>query len=164
MSGLATFFTMALPIIFLFLQVFAVEMALSDFLIHYIPYVGITTIINFYIQRWYSHTEEKGFPWKSMLLDKGTWHIVLLGVLYGISGKKVAYLPTPKVTEKAVYLNLIYPHIIIVILSVAAILFALLTYHRFDAGTNLMIFFASINILLLTPVILLSMKNLLIRK
>ena len=163
-NGLAIFFTLLLPIIFLFFQIFAVEMSLSDFLIHYLPYVGISMGINFFIQRWYTHTEEKGFPWKSMVLDKGTWHIYLLGLFYGLIGKKVAYLPTPKTTEKGVYLNLVLPHILIVVLSFLSILFALTTYHRIDTGTNLMMFFASINILLLLPTIFLGVKNIFIQE
>lgn len=159
-SGLATFFTLVLPIIFLFLQIFAVEMELTDFLIHYLPYVGMATLINLFIQRWYTHSNEKGFPWKSMILEKGTWHIFLLGFFYGLFGKKVAYLPTPKITQEGVYLTLVFPHIIIIILSILAIIFALTTYHRIDIGTNLMIFFASINILILTPTLLIGVKNL----
>jgi cellulose synthase (UDP-forming) len=162
LSGLATFFTLVLPIIFLFFQIFAVEMTLTEFLIHYLPYIGMSTIINFYIQRWYTHSAEKGFPWKSMVLDKGTWHIYLLGLFYALIGKKVAYLPTPKITQKGVFLNLVFPHIIILFLSILAIIFAYTTYHRIDTGTNLMMFFAFINILLLTPTILIGIKNLFI--
>lgn len=163
-NGLAVFFTLVLPIIFLTFHIFAVEMPLTKFLVHYLPYVGMAIVINFFIQRWYTHTEEKGFPWKSMLLEKGTWHIYLLGLFYGITGKKVAYLPTPKDTQTGIYLNHVFPHIIIVLLSVFAIVYALLTYHRFDAGTNLMIFFASLNIILLLPNIFLGINNAFTRK
>jgi cellulose synthase (UDP-forming) len=163
LNGLAIFFTLLLPIIFLFFQIYAVEMSLTDFLIHYLPYIGISTGINIFIQRWYSHRGEKGFPWKSMVLEKGTWHIYLLGLAYGLSGKKVAYLPTPKTAQEGVFLNLVVPHIVLLVLSFFAIIFALTTYHRIDTGTNLMIFFASINILLLTPTIWIGIKNMFVR-
>lgn len=163
LNGLAVFFTLILPIIFLFFKIFAVEMALSDFLIHYVPYLAISVGINQFIQRWYTHTEEKRFPWKSMVLEKGTWFIYMMGFIYGLSGKKVAYLPTPKTAQQGVYLNLAYPHILILALSIIAIAFTLLTYPRMDTGTNLMIFFAGTNIALLTPTIWISTKNLFIK-
>lgn len=163
LNGLATFFTLVLPIIFLFFQIFAVEMSLTDFLIHYMPYIFMSTFINLFIQRWYTHSDEKGLPWKSMLLEKGTWHIYLLGFFYGLFGKKVAYLPTPKIIQKGVHLNLVIPHIVILFLSFFSIIFALTTYHRIDIGTTLMIFFATINILLLSPIILIGAKNLFVR-
>jgi hypothetical protein len=44
------------------------------------------------------------------------------------------------------------PHVAIMVLSAAAVAFALLTYPRIDDGTMLMIFFACLNIVLLAPV------------
>jgi hypothetical protein len=69
-----------------------------------------------------------------------------------VLGRRVEYLPTPKDSDRAAMPRLVIPHLIVMALSAAAIAFALLTYPRLDDGTLLMMCFAALNIVLLTPV------------
>ena len=152
LHALATFLTLLLPIWFLFLQVFAVELALSEFVIHLLPYALSTVLTHALIQRWYTHSSERRVPWRSLVLEKGTWHVYLMGLVSGVLGRRVEYLPTPKGSDRAAMPKLVIPHLVVMALSAAAIAFALVTYPRLDDGTLLMIFFAALNIALLTPV------------
>lgn len=152
LSGLITFLTLILPVIFLFGKIYAIEMALTDFLLHLAPYLIFSFSINMYIQRWYSCPKEKRIPWRSMLLEKGTWHIYLMGFIYAVIGKEVLWLPTPKTKELQSSALLVLPHAISILLSVSAIVFASITYQHIDAGTLLMMFFAAVNALVLLPV------------
>jgi cellulose synthase (UDP-forming) len=150
--ALATFLTLVLPIWFLFRQVFAIELALDEFIVHLLPYALSTVLTHVLIQRWYTHSTERRVPWRSLVLEKGTWHVYLMGFVSGVLGRRVEYLPTPKGTDRAAMPRLVLPHVLVMVLSAAAIVFALLTYPRLDDGTLLMMFFAALNIVLLMPV------------
>jgi cellulose synthase (UDP-forming) len=156
-NGLATFLTLVLPIWFLFFKVFAVEFPLDEFLGHLAPYAASTVLTYTLIQRWYTHSSERRVPWRSLVLEKGTWHVYLMGLVSGLLNRRVEYLPTPKSSVRAATPRLVLPHVVVILLSAAAIAFALATYPRLDDGTLLMIFFAALNIALLLPVTLIAL-------
>ena len=153
LNGVVNFITILLPILFLFFQIYAIEMPITGFFIHCIPYIVIWLTITLYLQRWYTDKKEKGFPWRSMFLEKGTWHIYTLAFIYACIGKNIPWLPTPKNRQNHTNIVLLMPHIIAVVLSVAAIIFPFFFYHRIDYGTQLMMVFAAMNVFALTPVI-----------
>lgn len=159
LGGLAAALNFLLPIVFLFFQVYAVEMPLTGFLFHLAPYLLVAMLINWWVQRWYSHLEERGLPWRAMLLEHATWHIFLLGWMNAILGRKVPYLPTPKGEGSHVPFALIAPHWCVILLSWAAIAWVPLSYARIDAGTELMVAFAALNSLLLLPVALTGLRG-----
>lgn len=156
-GGLASALTLFLPILFLFGRIHAIEMPLSGFLAHILPYVGSSVLIHIWISRWYTHSEERVIPWRSMVLDKATWHIYLLGLFNVLIGRKVPYLPTPKVKNSLARPDLVWPHLLIIIASILSIAFAFLTYPVMDDGSILMIGFAIVNCLLLLPISALGM-------
>ncbi len=159
LQGFVTFLTILLPIIFLFFQVFAVEMPISEFLLHAAPYMTSILLINFFVQRWYSDAGEHGMPLRSLFLEKGCWHIFTLAFFYTIIRKKVLYLPTSKTGGNRVSPALLVPHIVAVVFSIAAVIFALTTYYRIDNGTILMIFFALVNTATLSPTIFWGLRE-----
>jgi hypothetical protein len=136
-----------------------VEMAFTEFAWHLAPYLLFSTLTSLYVQRWYSDDSEKGFPWRSMFLEKGTWFIYFLAFVYTVAGRKVLYLPTPKKADKGGAAYLAIPHLAAILLSAGAIAFACLTYPRIDDGTRLMIFFALLNIVTLIPVTWICLKD-----
>jgi cellulose synthase (UDP-forming) len=155
-DGLAAAITCILPILFLFFGLWAVEMELDDFLLHALPYGFMTFFVSWYSQRWYRHRSEKGLLWRGMFLKKGTWPIFLLGMMYCLTRTRVPYFPTPKTAEKGVFTTLVIPHLAVIVLSVTAILYSLVTYDRFVAGTQLMMFFAVCNIVLMLPTVIIA--------
>lgn len=163
-EGLASAITCILPVLFLFFGLWAVEMDFREFLIHVTPYALVTFSMGWFIQRWYRHPSEKGFLWRGMFLKKGTWPIYLLSFLYFVTGTKVPYFPTPKTAEKGVFTNLVLPHLAVIVLSIAAIIYCLMTSVRFVTGTKLMIFFALSNIVLMAPTVIIAHASLFRRK
>jgi cellulose synthase (UDP-forming) len=151
-NGLAIFLTLVLPIWFLFFKVFAVEFSLDEFIIHLLPYVLSIVLTYTFIQRWYTHRSEQRVPWRSLVLERATWHVYVMGLVSGVLNRRVEYLPTPKGADRAAMPRLVMPHVVIMFLSAAAVAFALITYPRIDDGTMLMICFACLNIVLLAPV------------
>ena len=152
-NGLDVFFMLVLPIFFLFFQIFAVEMRLSEFIIHFIPYIVTSSAITIFIQRYYSDKSERGIPWRSMGLERGTWHIYMSALYCALIGRNIPYLPTPKMVRDDRAPRLVYAHIVIIALSLMAIIFPFLFYYRIDDGTILMMGFAALNVLLLLPVV-----------
>lgn len=151
LNGLATGLTILLPIPFLLFQAYAVEMPLRGFLAHVLPYAVSIFLIHAWVQRWYSHREEVGFPWRSMFLEKGTWHVYALGLYNSLRGREVPYLPTPKTRGSGTALSWVWPHWVAIGTSLVAVAWALLTYHRLDEGALLMVVFALTNVVLLLP-------------
>jgi len=158
-DGLTTAITCVLPILFLYFGLWAVEMELGEFLLHVTPYALLTFVVGWFVQRWYRHPSEKGFLWRGMVLKKGTWPIFLLGLMYCVSRTKVPYLPTPKTAEKGVFTHLVIPHLAVIVFSASAIAYSLLSSDRFEVGTQLMIFFAVCNIVLMTPMVFIAHGN-----
>jgi cellulose synthase (UDP-forming) len=156
-NGLATFLTLALPVWFLFFRVFAVEFTLTEFAIHVAPYVLSIVLTYAFVQRWYTHSSERRLSWRSLVLEKATWHVYVMGLVSGLLNRRVEYLPTPKGSDRAPMPRLVAPHLALMLLSAAAIGFAVFTYPRFDDGTLLMIFFATLNIALLSPVTVIAL-------
>jgi hypothetical protein len=136
---------------------------LSGFLVHLMPYLVVSTVMHALAQRWYTHREEMGIPWRSMLLEKATWHVNFLGFVYGAIGRKVPYLPTPKEGSSKPIPHLVAPHWAVIVLSLLAILWVPLTYHRIDDGTILMMAFAALNALLLLPAAWLGIRGWFVR-
>jgi cellulose synthase (UDP-forming) len=153
LTGIVSSLSILLPIVFLFMQIYAIEMPIDGFFLHVIPYLIMSNIITWYIQRWYSDSTERQVPWRSMVMEKGTWYIYTLAFFYSLLGKNVPYVPTPKSGTQRTDFVLLLPHILAVCLSVAAVVYPFLVYHRIDDGTKLMMFFASANIVTLLPVI-----------
>lgn len=163
-EGIPTAITCILPILFLFFGLWAVEMDLSGFLLHVIPYSVLSASIGLYAQKWYRDPSEQGVPWRGMCLKKGTWPIYVLSFLYFLSRTRVPYFPTPKIAERGVFTKLVIPHITVMILSGWAVLHALLKGDAVPAGADVMIFFAVCNILLMSPTVVIAHANLLRRR
>jgi cellulose synthase (UDP-forming) len=157
LQGLSTLLTLVLPIWFLFRKVFAIELELDEFALHLVPYATATVLTYALVQRWYTHVDEQRIPWRSLVLEKATFHVYLMGMISALINRRVEYLPTPKGSDHAAMPRLVLPHLLVIALSAAAIVFALVTYQRLDGGTLLMMFFAALNILLLAPVVAIAL-------
>lgn len=151
-GGVASFLTLFFPIFLLLSRQYAVEFDLIEFFIHLFPY-SITTFFTYiYLQRYYTHEREKRLPWRSMVLEKSTWHIYVMGFLSALLQKKVQYFPTPKNSDRSPMPLLVLPNLLIIALSIWAVIFGFVGYPNLEGGTALMIIFALLNILLLIPI------------
>lgn len=148
--GLTAALNFTLPALCLLFGGYAIDLPVEGFLLHLLPYLLISFTVDRTIQRWYSHSEEEGFPYRSMALEQGTWHIYFLGFLFGVIGKKVPYLPTPKGGDQKVSLLMLAPHLGVIFASAVGILVASRS-PRLERGTILMMGFAAVNVLVLLP-------------
>jgi cellulose synthase (UDP-forming) len=152
--GLAITINLMLPIIFLFTGVWAVEMPIQGYVARLVPFVTMFLVIHLLSQRWMRHPSERGLQWRGMLLKLGTWPVYLLALAYAAAGVKVPYLPTAKTRQRGNFIGLVLPHLVVIILSLAGIVWALNSPLADFDGTRLMIVFASINCMLMLPTVL----------
>lgn len=160
LGGLASALTLWLPIALLFGKVYAIQMPLGGFLVHLLPYAISCTLIYAVIQNWYTRRDEKGLPWRSLLLEKATWHIYVQAFIYSVLGRKVPYIPTPKEGDCRPVPRLVWPHWLVILLSLGAIAYVPFAYPRLDTGTLLMMLLAALNVLTLLPVAWLGLRPL----
>ncbi|MBE0556226.1 MAG: hypothetical protein IH628_03255, partial [Proteobacteria bacterium] len=152
-GGIPMLINLILPILFLFFGVWAVEMPFRGYVTHLIPFVTMFLAIHLLAQRWMRHPSERGLQWRGMLLKLGTWPVYVLALVFALSRRDVPYLPTPKVRRGGGNPLLVLPHAAVVLLSLAAIAWGLNSPLADFEGTRLMVFFASLNSLLMLPTI-----------
>lgn len=151
LAGVPMMINLLLPIIFLFFAVWAVEMPFRGYATHLFPFAVLFVVIHLLAQRWMRDPTERGLQWRGMLLKLGTWPVYVLALLYAMAGRRVPYLPTPKTHARGGKPLLILPHAVVVVLSLAAIAWGVSSPLRNFEGTQLMIFFASLNCALMLP-------------
>ncbi len=154
-TGLATAVTVLFPIIFLFFNIFAVEMATGDYVLHLIPYIVVFFLLQLSTIRWLRDPSERGLHLRGMVLKAGTWPVYVLGFLYTLVGVEVPYLPTPKESagRASVFSRLLLPHWLSIVLSIAAMIHAATTTMIDYPGTRLMMLFATVNVVLMAGTI-----------
>ncbi|MGC4063798.1 MAG: hypothetical protein QM784_03990 [Polyangiaceae bacterium] len=158
-GAVAAALNLLLPIVFLSTGECALEISLTEFLLHIAPFVTMSACVQLVVQRWYSHREERGIPWRSMLLERATWHVYLSGFIAGLLGMKVPYVPTPKDGSRRVPLPLLLPHIALIGASLIAIGWASATSAHTENGTALMMTLALVNALLLVPGLVTGLRS-----
>jgi cellulose synthase (UDP-forming) len=152
--GLAIAINLLLPIVFLFTGIWAVEQPIQGYVARLVPFLVMFLIIHLLAQRWMRHPSERGLQWRGMLLKLGTWPVYLLALVYALARVRVPYLPTAKTRQRGNFLGLVLPHITVMLLSVAGVVWALHSPLADFDGTRLMIAFATINCLLMMPTVL----------
>jgi cellulose synthase (UDP-forming) len=152
--GVAITINLLLPIIFLFTGIWAVEQPIEGYVARLAPFVAMFLVIHLVSQRWMRHPSERGLQWRGMLLKLGTWPVYVLALAYSVAGVKVPYLPTAKTRQRGNFAALVLPHLAIIALSIAGIVWALNSPLAAFAGTRLMMVFATINCLLMLPTVL----------
>jgi cellulose synthase (UDP-forming) len=159
-NGLMNFLGIALTILFLVFGWQAVDVSLADFLLHISPFVVAAFCVEIFSQRWLREASERGIHWRGALLKTGTWPVYMLSLLCAIAGKQVPYTPTPKTKGKQYNTAaVLYPHITVILVSLAAIAWCAASGRLFRAGSPIMVFFAVCNIILMSGTILISFGN-----
>jgi cellulose synthase (UDP-forming) len=158
-SGVPITLNMLLPIVFLFSALWAVEMPIRGYVTHLVPFAACFMAIHLLAQKWMRHPSERGLQWRGALLKVATWPVYMLALIYAIVGVNVPYLPTPKTRGRGTAPLLVLPHALIILLSLAAIVYGWYSPLRDFEGTQLMMFFAGLNSLLMLPVIAIAVAE-----
>ena len=158
-SGVPITLNLLLPIVFLFSALWAVEMPIRGYVTHLIPFATCFVVIHLLAQRWMRHPTERGLQWRGALLKIATWPVYMLALIYAIAGVNVPYLPTPKTRKRGTAPLLVLPHALIILLSIAAIVHGWNSPLRDFEGTQVMMFFAALNAVLMLPVIAIAARD-----
>ncbi|HUF30513.1 MAG TPA: glycosyltransferase [Gemmatimonadaceae bacterium] len=157
--GVAIAINLLLPIVFLFTGIWAVEQPIQSYVLRLVPFITMFLLLHLLSQRWMRHRSERGLQWRGMLLKLGTWPVYLMALAFAVAGAKVPYLPTAKTRQRGNSLRLVVPHVAIIILSLAGIVWALQSPLADFDGTRLMIVFASINCVLMLPTVIAAVAD-----
>ncbi len=161
LSGLISIFDFLLPILVLFSGVVPIKLSVFEFLRHFFPLFIATFAIRQFNQRWLLERHERGAFIFGGTLMKASWWATFLGLFYSLINKKVPYIPTPKDSRYETPLRLLTPNFVVIILSVAAIIYGLM--HDFNPFMIFMAALAATNIVILSLGSLMSMQHFIIK-
>ncbi|MEO1212808.1 MAG: glycosyltransferase family 2 protein [Bacteroidota bacterium] len=148
LHGLIGLIDILVPIFSLFLARVPWHMDLILFGKIVIPLLVLNMLIRQFAQRWMLEEHERGFHVLGGILLASTWWIHLVGFIYAIFKIKVPYIPTPKDDEPQNAWKLSIPNILMIILSIAAIVYGLsIDWNPYSFA---MAFFAGINVVILS--------------
>jgi hypothetical protein len=157
LSGIIFLLNFLIPILSLSLDVIPFKMDLAEFAILGFPFAISILMIRHFVQIWVMEDEERGFHVVGGLLLIGTWWVYILGFFYTIIRKKVPYIPTQKDNQEKVSLALYLPNILLLVASVAAIIYGLTT--DWNPYTIIMSGFAAFNCFILIFTIYAGLQN-----
>ncbi|MBE8986256.1 glycosyltransferase [Nostoc sp. LEGE 12450] len=126
-SGFATLVFISCPIIYFFTDIVPVKTYGSDFAIHFFP-AFIINRLTFLAATW-------GIPatevWRSEQYAIALFPLLIQAVWSVFTGQKLNFQVTPKQRQSGIYLRLVWPQLVIFILTILGILWSL---YRFTIG------------------------------
>lgn len=157
LSGIVILINFLIPVLALFFNKSPINIDFIRFVALALPLTAMIILIRHYVQIWVMEEDERGFHVVGGLLQIGTWWIFLTGLVYTLLRKKVPYIPTPKDGNEQSKWSLSIPNFIIIILSVAAIIYGL--HNDWNPFNLIMAGFAALNCLILTFTIAASKQS-----
>ncbi|MBC6429824.1 glycosyltransferase [Nostoc sp. HG1] len=126
-SGFATVVFISCPIIYFFTDIVPVKTYGSDFAIHFLP-AFIINRLTFLAATW-------GIPatevWRSEQYAIALFPLLIQAVWSVFTGQKLNFQVTPKQRQSGIYLRLVWPQLVVFILTILGILWSL---YRFAIG------------------------------
>ncbi|GEM_PF-1778721 len=145
LSGVSTLVYITLPCLFLFFRVQTVKTTTSDdFVAHFLPYIFLTIFI-------FVRSLDGRLRLRSIQVSFGLFPIHLLALGSVIFGNRIAFAVTPKVATGVSAYSLIAPQLVAIVLSAAAIVWAM--HREVDASTVTNSCWALFNIAMLAGVV-----------
>ncbi|MEH2284554.1 MAG: glycosyltransferase [Nostoc sp.] len=126
-SGFATLVFISCPIIYFFTDIVPVKTYGADFAIHFLP-AFILNRLTFMAATW-------GIPatelWRSEQYAIALFPLLIQAVWSVFTGQKLHFQVTPKQRQSGIYLRLVWPQVVVFILTILGILWSL---YRFATG------------------------------
>ncbi|MEH2026136.1 glycosyltransferase [Nostoc sp.] len=126
-SGFATLVFICCPIIYFFTDIVPVKTYGADFAIHFLP-AFILNRLTFIAATW-------GIPatelWRSEQYAIALFPLLIQAVWSVFTGQKINFQVTPKQRQSGIYLRLVWPQVVVFILTILGILWSL---YRFATG------------------------------
>jgi len=123
--GLTSLIYLTIPLLYLLTGAQPAAMFVADYVVHALPVGFFGAVIYRFVQRWMCDpARERGWHWRGMLLKIGCWSVYLKGLVLALANVAVPYIPTPKERRTGSFVRLAAVPIAIVLLSIAAIAWA----------------------------------------
>ncbi|WP_392534857.1 glycosyltransferase [Nostoc sp. C117] len=126
-SGFSTLVFISCPIIYFFTDIIPIKTYGPDFAIHFFP-AFIINRLTFLAATW-------GIPareiWRSEQYAIGLFPLLIQAVWSVFTGQKINFQVTPKQRQSGIYLRLVWPQLLVFILTIAGILWSI---YRFAIG------------------------------
>ncbi|MCW5313174.1 glycosyltransferase [Nostoc sp. KVJ3] len=126
-SGFATVVFISCPIIYFFTDIVPVKTYGSDFAIHFFP-AFIINRLTFLAATWGIPARE---VWRSEQYAIALFPLLIQAVWSVFTGQKLNFQVTPKQRQSGIYLRLVWPQLVVFILTILGILWSL---YRFAIG------------------------------
>ncbi len=126
-SGFATLIFIACPIIYFFTDIIPVKTYGPDFVIHFFP-AFIINRLTFLAATWGIPARE---VWRSEQYAIALFPLLIQAVLSVFTGQKLSFQVTPKQRQSGIYLRLVWPQLVVFVLTILGILWSL---YRFAIG------------------------------
>ncbi|RCJ36521.1 cellulose synthase [Nostoc minutum NIES-26] len=126
-SGFATLVFISCPIIYFFTDIIPVKTYGPDFALHFFP-AFIINRLTFLAATWGIPARE---VWRSEQYAIALFPLLIQAVLSVFTGQKLNFQVTPKQRQSGIYLRLVWPQVVIFILTILGILWSL---YRFAIG------------------------------
>ncbi|TVP61148.1 MAG: glycosyltransferase [Nodularia sp. (in: Bacteria)] len=127
-SGFATFVFILCPIIYFFTGIVPVKIYDLDFAIHFFP-AFIINRLTFLAATWGISARE---IWRSEQYAIALFPLLMQAVWSVFSGQPIKFQVTPKQRQSGIYLRLIWPQLVVFVLTILGIVWSL---YRFATGT-----------------------------
>jgi len=125
LSGIFYLISFLIPIISLFTANTPRKGNVINFGLIFLPVVASILGIRFYVQRWVTDKSERGTHILGGILLACSWWIFIIGFIYTIIRKKVPYLPTPKEDKDFTSCKILFPNLIVGVVSFISIIYGL---------------------------------------
>lgn len=138
--GMTAFAYLAIPYLYLWTGIQPASMHFSEFVARSAPVASFGVGIYLYTQRWLCHPSvESGIHWRGMILKIACWPIFLVGTLLAIIRADIPYIPTAKEAAAGNFWKLASPHVALVLVFVATVVWLLLKRLTIVPETELML-------------------------
>ncbi len=152
--GLTTAAYLIIPYLYLWTGTQPASMHFPEFVAKAGPVALFGVGIYLYTQRWLCHPHvERGLHWRGMVLKLACWPIVLAGTVLAIVRADIPYIPTAKEASAGHFWRLAAPHVVLVVVFTASVVWVVIRRLTIVPETELMmtseatwgmIFFASV--------------------
>jgi cellulose synthase (UDP-forming) len=124
--GLTTLVYLIIPYLYLLTGIQPATMHFPEFVTKAAPIGLLGMGIYLYAQRWLCHPAvERGLHWRGMILKMACWPVFLMGTLLAIVRANIPYIPTAKEAAAGQFWKLASPHLALVGLFVATLIWVI---------------------------------------
>lgn len=145
LNGLIVLVDIVVPLFFLMTGISPVKTSSSNFAFYFIPYMLLTFLIINSISR-------GRLTFRAISFSYSSWWLQIVALISVVTGKKMAFMVTPKTKQNGNYTALAYPHMAYVGLSAIGFLVAMYR-EGLSAGVVTNMAWVSFNIIIFGPFI-----------